>query len=111
MVEKKIPLDDRCKGLRNYSKCSTEEEVNWKEPYNGLIIAKLNQGFPMQFPCQYNHSSPCLPLMVSPEKMILLELYVNNSLLVLMGISFLTISRKINCYSSLSLKRVKPNDA
>lgn len=80
----KFPFDNHCKGSRNYSKHSTEEEVEWKELRNGLVPAELNLGFPMQFPFQYNHSSPCLPLMsmVSPEKMILLEPNVRNSLFV-----------------------------
>lgn len=54
----KFPFDNHCKGSRNYSKSSTEEEVEWKELCNGLVPAELNLGFPMQFPCQYNHSSP-----------------------------------------------------
>lgn len=50
----KFPFDHHCKGSRNYSKSSTEEEIEWKELRNGLVPAELNLEFPMQFPCQYN---------------------------------------------------------
>lgn len=109
----KFPFDNHCKGSRNYSKCSTEEKVEWKELCKGLVPAELNLGFPMQFPFQYNHSSPCLPLrsMNSLEKNDSAWTQCERFFIRLVVKSFLGISRKIKeCYSFL-WKKVKPNDA
>lgn len=43
----KIPLGNCWKKLKNYSKCSSSEEVRWKELYS-LVVAELNLGFPTQ---------------------------------------------------------------